>query len=369
MAAIPADVAAALNRVPAVARQTIKASLAMSCEGDWRRVTVEGRGFKVHNTPQTREVAVKKAPAKKTETKTHVVLEREAPAPEPRLTPTSFAKFVGTGVMAREPDRVHRSPVPAPPSPVDAEALAKALRPLQEGVTPSQTIEPGVNVELAGERPYKGPEKVLSPERAPEDPWATDELILAEAASFFKMFRNGLPEAIRFDYFPEVLAVDGLNLDDVEAAVRHPEDVEIAREHALGNRYPILRFRRGDVVTVMGFRTPRRPRIIAGYWIGLLLHDTHRVSYAGITGGGGARKEVGLPNTPRQAINRLKGIGADITWEETMTDVKAVEVKYHGQSLGKISVDPTTKRDMVKSQYQSFHRKMHAIQLREQKAG
>jgi hypothetical protein len=59
------DVREALDRLPRAARRLIESHLAQACAGDWRRVTLDGAGFKVHNRPQWYEKVAEPEPVKK----------------------------------------------------------------------------------------------------------------------------------------------------------------------------------------------------------------------------------------------------------------------------------------------------------------
>jgi hypothetical protein len=172
---------------------------------------------------------------------------------------------------------------------------------------------------------------------------------------------NGLPDEYGYDYKDDVLATAGFQHEDVDSALRNPDRVEIRPESwDKEKRYPILGFYRGDVCAILGMRIPAKPRVIAAYWQSLMLADTHRV---GRVGGGGSKKQTGLPTRPTAAIERLRAKGAEIP--DPGPDEKPVTVMYHGQDLGKISTDRKTSKATVQSAYQRMLRKIEAIDRRE----
>jgi hypothetical protein len=186
----------------------------------------------------------------------------------------------------------------------------------------------------------------------------------ASVVQLHDMCRRGLPRAIPFGYLPEVLALEGLSLPEVEATVRFPQRVEI-RPETKRHRYPTLGFWRGDTVVILGMRTPVKPIVIAAYWTSLLSHDTHRVN---AVGGGGARKKEGLPKTLRQSVQQLRIIGCDIP-DEWETATTPLPVTYHGKDLGKITVGASVQRRTVESDFQRTLRRVQAIRLREESQG
>ena len=172
---------------------------------------------------------------------------------------------------------------------------------------------------------------------------------------------NGLPEEYGYDFSPDVLATSGFKQEDVDAALRQPQRVEIRPESwDKEKRYPVLGFYRGDVEVILGMRTPTKPRVIAAYWTSLLSADTNK--HANRHGGGGSKKSTGLPTTPAQVLTRLRAAGCEIP---DPVDEKPVEVTYKGQSLGKIMTARTTTKITAQTDYQRTLRKMQAIDRRE----
>lgn len=162
-----------------------------------------------------------------------------------------------------------------------------------------------------------------------------------------------------FEYLPEVLALQGLDKEAVETAVRKPQHVEI-RPESREKKYPVLAFRRGDIQVVMGFRDRLKPAVIACYWRPLLEHDHHVVNRHG---GGGARKSTGLPTTVKAAVTQLQreGLTFPDTWESATSPV---EVSYRGKVLSKMKVHLSNKTQ-IQSDYQRLLRQKHAVDRRE----
>jgi hypothetical protein len=174
---------------------------------------------------------------------------------------------------------------------------------------------------------------------------------------------NGLPEEYGYDYKDDVLATSGFVQEDVDAALRTPQRVEIRPESwDKEKRYPVLAFHKGDVQVILGLRTPSKPRVIAAYWSWMNDQSGNRSPWAG-AGGGGAKKATGLPTRPTAVIERLRSAGAEIP--EPGPDEKPVTVTYKGQDLGKITTARATTKDVVQSDYQRTVRKMQAIDRRE----
>lgn len=169
--------------------------------------------------------------------------------------------------------------------------------------------------------------------------------------------RGGMDRA--FGYHPDVESLYGLNKDEIRTAVREPHRVEV-RPESKQKGYPVIRFSRGDVNVIMGFRDRLNPAVIRAEWSSLLEHDKYTVDRHG---GGGSRKTTGLPASPRSLVMSLKVKGAEV--KESSTG-KTAEVSYKGQSLGKITVEGVTKVQ-VQNDYQRMQRKMQAIDQREEK--
>lgn len=161
-----------------------------------------------------------------------------------------------------------------------------------------------------------------------------------------------------FVYLPEVLDLAGLDQDQVESAVRHPERVTI-RPESTTKGYPVLGFHRGDMQAILGFRDQMKPAVIAAYWQPIGLADGYHVDRHG---GGGAKKSSGLPTTVRASVKALRQRGFEIP-EEWERATQPVEVCYQGQTLGKMKVHLANKQQ-VQGDYQRLLRQAHAIDRR-----
>lgn len=169
--------------------------------------------------------------------------------------------------------------------------------------------------------------------------------------------RAGLPLTIQYTETSDVLGLEGYPKDAIDRAVRNPDRVEV-RPESKDKGYPILRFAKGDVTVIMGFRFPKNPAVMRAEWDALLMNDTHRVNH---TGSGGSRESTGLPNTPSALRSRLQQMGATVTPSESG---KAATVTYQGQNLGLMTLEKAP-RATVHNDFQRMQRKMHAIDQKE----
>lgn len=276
-----------------------------------------------------------------------VATPETSPTPAPAASPAAFTRTPTTPpVPARTatPGKLYQPPVE---------------RPTRTTLTPSSTITPGVNYEKVTERPAR-PQQPMSvmPGIRPDDfDWSKVDLA-GTAVMLREKCANGLPKEIDVLYSDDVLSLAGMDREIAEAALRDPQRVVIAEEtYDREKGYPVLRFHKGDATTVLGMRNPTRPKVIAVYHLGLLQHDTHRVTH---TGGGGSRATSGLPKTFNQSAGRLSNMGADIDWNGLSN---TVEVFYQGKSLGRISAGEGSAvlRDTVESDYQRIVRRINGI--------
>jgi transcriptional regulator with XRE-family HTH domain len=287
--------------------------------------------------------------------------EAPAPEPEPEVDPREANRRAVEEIralMRSETSRVEEVPSPGVEIPHGPDELTAKLAQLKHfgiggpaGVSRDAARVAVEDLHPTGRDVWK---------RDGEGSWSDDEL-QATAYQLLVKCMDGLPEGIAFDYKDDVLATQGFVEEDVIAAVRKPQRVEIRPESwDKEKRYPILGFHRGDCMVVLGMRQPNTPRVIAAYWTSLLAADRHVVNRHG---GGGAKKKVGLPSTPTATISRLTGMGAEIEGDPVLS--KTVKVTYKGQDLGKISCGAVTK-SVVESDYQRCLRKMQAIDRRQE---
>jgi hypothetical protein len=187
------------------------------------------------------------------------------------------------------------------------------------------------------------------------------------ALTILRAVAKGVPERCHLLFHDDVTALHGIDLEMVETACRRPHRVEIAPETGV-KKYPVLKFWRGDVLTVVGFREPQMPKIIAAYVGGLSLHDTHSADslVRGSGSGGGSRRAAVLPSNVNQLLKRLTGLG--VAMEES-ADGKTQTVTFWGQEIGKITANANAPRDQVQSDFQRMCRRMEAIKQKEAKTG
>jgi hypothetical protein len=179
-------------------------------------------------------------------------------------------------------------------------------------------------------------------------------------ATLRDLLAKGLPTPVPITATPDVLALYGVDMEEVEACVRMPQRVEV-RPESMDKRYATLAFFRGDMQVILGFRFPRQPGVMAVYLGSMLTHDSHHVEHMG--GGGGSRTHR-LPTTPKQLINRLKATGATVT-TDTKSTSGAMLVTFRGQEIGRISGERMD-RKQVQSDFNRMQRRMQAIARQEE---
>lgn len=219
----------------------------------------------------------------------------------------------------------------------------------------AREVTASYRAELAGIKDEKG--------WAEMDP----EALAKKVATLRDLLANGIPADIPITCTPDVLALYGVDLDEMEAACRMPTRVEV-RPESVDKRYAVLAFFRGDLQAIIGFRFPKHPGCMAIYLGSMLEADEHRVER---TGGGGSRTgtrgQNSLPTTPKQLINRLKGSGCSVELDPAHTDGITYVVIFRGENLGLIKSERQP-RTQVTNDYNRFLRKMQAIARREEAA-
>lgn len=471
---MPGSMPAAIAKMPKPIQQMIK----QQCGGDWARVTVTNGAVTVHNTPQRKTPAAKKAtPARATPPVTAPVTTPvapsvvEAPAPPPPAPPVVQApppppappvlpaaaprpaptpppqpvarveeddeddyldERAGTasgGIKPMHPAQRLRmkqrpawdrsgfpraAPVPrwkAQPEPktasVDPETMHRvelppvrpparrvpvrppAPRPIEDVPLPSvieprpappsrpsgghpfsdtqplplvrSTPPPVVALEPVEENirhDNQGRKWILLPGVEGAADWANN--LETGTMAVWHATMKGVPPAAHLYFHDDVTALHGIDLDLVETACRAPHRVEVAPETAT-KKYPVIKYYRGDVLAVVGFRDLQMPKIIAAYTAGLNLADNRG---GGARGGGGSRRSSGLPKTVSQLLTRLGGIGVELIDD---ADGKTHTVKYWGEDLGQIPTATHTDKATVESSYQRINRKVEAIKQRKLK--
>ncbi len=340
----------------------IKRSLKASCDGDWSRVVADDDGtYTVYNSPAqaSRAVEQHRSPAAPPPPATPQPPTRPSEAPEhdeqpqvldERPTEADSEPSVTDSPSVTEAPEAHDAPAEDVPEPAPAATPEpEPVRRLPDlAPRPAYTAEP--DEPITGGKQWRGGD--------PQDvDWANVDLDMA-ASKLRDKLANGLPAHIPFEWHPSVLALQGMDLEIVETALRNPKWVDIRPETAV-KHYPVLGFHRGDVTTVLGLRTPTHPAVISAFVSPLLEHDTHQVNH---TGGGGKRRQDGLPRTVSAMLAALRahGVLVDVDPLENTS-----EVMYRGQRLGKITTGPSAPRKTVESDYQRIVRKVDAINRRE----
>jgi len=183
-------------------------------------------------------------------------------------------------------------------------------------------------------------------------------LIPDEGYAIAEMMSNGMPKSVPIIIHPNVQDLWGFDQKLAVDAVRHPFAVELDTTFKQRN-FPVLRFRRGDLYVVVGFKDRQNPAMLGVYVDPALEHDTHRVHH---TGSGGARRLGGKPTNYGQLVLRISRLGVEIG----EPDPKGIaELMYRGQSLGKIKVEGIAKRDDVTADWDRVQRRVQAIERRQ----
>ena len=290
--------------------------------------------------------------------------------PEPRITPKAAPKVRAPrrkAVKAAAVPVETPEPDPEPPTPTGREGftvieLPPVLPPRQrknrrkkEAPAPQVLAPPVV--------PGSSPREILAayPDIRTEADWQAVDLP-STAYALSQAVGAGLPEELSLGFHADVLALAGVDLDAAESCVRVPERVEIAEETAKKG-YPVLRFHRGDVCSVIGFRQPRKPLAIAVYFGGSAFREyqNHGRANAGTGGGGGSRKESGIPRTGPTLMRRLRDMGATVTIDP---GEKTATVVHKGQALGQVVIASTARRPDIEQAWQRTQRKIAAINQR-----
>lgn len=343
----------------------MRAALEVACDGDWRRVVADGAGgYIVRNRP----VAAKKAPAprraRRVDPPAPLVevggqvfdLDVVDPVPVPATAPRPCGRCGVVGHYVEDcpkPVVQRKAPRQRSMKSIALEDLASAF-----AAAPAQRQQGGVTVLRADrDRSYlrDREEYVEADPSSPGFDWsAVSAGVEGSAHQLCQRFSRGY--AGHFTWLPDVLALEGMDLGIVEDALRHAERVEV-RPESKPKGYPILGFHRGDVLTVLGFKNPEKPCVIAAYVSSRLEHDTHRVEHHG--GGAGGKAEKGLPKTPTQLLSRLRSMGCKT--EPDAAHQRAV-VTYDGHDLGKVSIAQGTTRQQVETDYQRCVRRVLGVQ-------
>lgn len=315
----------AIAKLPAAIRRQITTQ----CQGDWRRVTIDPDGsITVHNKPQfTRvELPAQKAPVKR------VAKPPARPAPKPSFQGrTDTTEVVSAGPAAPPPSR--------PSTPVNPfRAAARIPLPPQREVISRRPV-------LSTPLPPIRRNQVIV-EDAPA-------VVAVHAAELARQMAKGIPTDVAYQIHDNVLSMFGVDFEILDDAVRSPTSVEIAPE-TYEKGYTILRFRRADVLIVVGFREVHEPVVLAHYATG---------SITGARGGPniGAfkAKPKGLPRSPGQMLAKFVAMGARC---ERNPSGQTASVYMGEQHLGSVTIDRMAAAQTVSADFIRIIRKIKAIQ-------
>ncbi len=316
----------------------VRALLSQRCGGDWSRVTQEPDGSViVHNHPQSiqRRMATARTVELPPEGETRTQIKNGAKKAAKKPTP--------------KPPQVP-AVTPATPKPRAKKAAKKAA--------PPSFSEPSVPVPLAA-APVPPPVpaqrepqwQVLPGSGEEQDP----EKLAGAVYTLAQVCANGLPPEYPVTFHEDVLALSFVNPDEAETAMRHPERVVVA-EQSREKGYPVLRFHKGSVTVVVGFKSRTTPSIIAVYYA-----ETIARNGEGAAGGGGKRQGMGVPKTTSQLIKALRELGVEFDTEE-----EHPVVTFAGNDLGKITLTRVRQKAEVESDWQRIQRKVAAIRNRKE---
>lgn len=361
-----------IQRLPLAHRRLI----ASQCDGDWRRCTLDSDGgITIHNRPQiTRTELAPTGQTAKVLRKAGVAVPRPPRAPLKRVElvddrpsrervvipraltkiPETKPEIVPPPVHPLPPPTTKLTPPPAPlafsepePESVIAWSSDKSQRP-----APSRIIRVMPGKASTGRGILDDP--------SDEALWRDEQGWETTVGYVHQRCKNGIPDVCDIQIYAEVLALYGVDLEMAESVARNPSHVVIAPE-TYEKKYPVLRFRRGDLMAVVGFKQPRTPMMIAVYVDALLMPDDSKPQRMSGTGGGGARKRQGVPTRPTMLLKALKELGATL---EIDVDKQRATVKFKDQDLGQVEIADTVSKETVETSYQRMQRKIHAIQAR-----
>lgn len=349
----------------------LRADLKERCRGDWRRVSVQRDGSVVILNAPVEAVAKASARLTKKAVSPRKRAAKKAPPPrEPAVLPEA---------ERRPPEVPAPPPAPAPVRDFKVTYLKPALPPQRRTVARQKAPEQVVPQTPA---PAPSPDRsapvlhgtvVRHQERQPT-PWDHLPDFMDDAdwegtdvgrISFglAKLAAEGIPEWFHPRFHADVLALDGLDIPAVRACLHRPERCEVAPE-TKKKGYPVLRFHKGSVCVVLGFRQAQRPVCIAAYFTGEALKRYQSGSDAGGgTGGGGARKEGGVPTTGPRLIRAVRDLGASVALVEGK---ELAQVTYKGQDLGKIEIGEHVNKADIERHWQRTQRRVSAINNRKE---
>ncbi len=363
-----------------------------ACEGDWSRLVYDPKDGSI--TCWNAAPPVEKRPMRRTELAptgdTAKALKKAARpkkvAKSAKPTPIAPKRAVKAAVKKAEQHPEHNAAGGGHPT---ARPRAKKTAAFQEPKPPkteshieppeaaAHDLPPAVPApSVPRQRPIPEPPQPQFPaeEFDPDDrlidPWVPDEEIEgpwvpgagmyddgAEAeSSAYKlslMMKHGIPPGYRIRLQRKVMEMQLLREEDILPAIRVPQAVGVDR-YTGECRYPVLRFRRGDLTVVVSFRQ-RILTVLGCYWA-----NTPAPKGQG-AGGGGSRKQRGVPKSRRQLITALRELGAEFDDEEDRP-----MVRFAGTELGQITLTEPRPRLDWEGDWQRMQRKISAIRRGEQ---
>lgn len=371
----------------------IRAALKTECGGDWSRVTLDFDGsFIVHNQPQANGLSTNVS--KPRAVRKPVVVKPEPPAvkpvprpvPEPprpapvwTLKPSPVAKAT---VEPPIPQQVMSCPNPQKEGRFSTKAealemmgrlqrasfydgeplnvyscvcgtwhvghLKKRSSAIQDDFEEDQGADPKWDLI----DPSPEPEEPILPGVFTEYDWQVD--FTSKLFELMTRVKFGVGFKCPLRVSSDVTALHGVDVKQVIAVARRCDRVEVDASSAT-RKYPVLRMYVGDTISVVGFRQTVAPRIIAAYFRN---QDLGSAKEKGV-GGGGSRKQSGLPGSPSALLARIRNIGVEVPPDIHLM-VSTFEVIYKGQSLGTISLKPGPKSDFGNA-WQRIQRRVNAI--------
>ena len=339
--------------------------IAAQCEGDWLRCTHDADGgITIHNRPQMTRTEL--TPSGET---ARVLKRRGVSVPKAPKTPLRRVHLVNDRKATVDRSKVAIPPaIPrmVPPEPLPSTAVVQEPAPFTPAFSSgsvvawssdqTKVIDSATKIRILP-GPLSNGRGILE-EPKDEALWRVENGWEDTIGYVAQRCATGVPPECDLQVHQGVLAMWGIDLNLIESVARNPEHVVIAPE-SFEKKYPVIRFRRGDVLTVIGFQRPRTPSIIAAYVSAKLIPDDHKTQR--MTGGGGARKREGVPTRPSALIRALQELGAQLDID--LTTNRAV-VTYQGNNLGQIEVGERVAKDTCTSSYQRMQRKIHAIAAR-----
>jgi hypothetical protein len=381
---VSTDIQKALRALPASVRKSIKDA----CGGEWDRVVVSADGaITIYNTatlaarardraagpPVRQPAASSSAPPARPVRRPAASSSGPVPAPPPARQPAASSSEPATGADVDEPAPRPRKTMlealaekqaalggRAPVRPGlshDSQAALERLRAhaakLKDGPPAPPSLPVPVQVQSAPADPGRRARDVV---RRDGDGSDFDPRVLIEqaqsATGLCDFLAGGLPEGAAYLYFPDVADMYGMDFDLVDSVIRNPQEVSV-RPETVTKGYPVLKFARGDIQAIMGFKDPQLPMCIAVYFTHRLDHEDRHTRSGG--------EQMRPPSTGSALLRHLKGMGAEIKKNDAR---ETARVTYKNQSLGQVSTRDHD-RDAVRRDFERMARKIRGVDAAE----